>query len=146
MSDLRFYKVNKPQLILEDFGDETVIVHVESGFYYSVSGSGSRILELIEAGYSDADLATILRDEHGQHAGADAEIRAFVSQLVLEGIITERPRDDGASSPVHAPATASPDKSAWLPPVLERFDEVRDLLLIDPVHQVDENYGWPRQK
>jgi hypothetical protein len=33
----------------------------------------------------------------------------------------------------------------YVPPVLERFDDVRDLLLIDPIHQVDQEYGWPKE-
>jgi hypothetical protein len=32
----------------------------------------------------------------------------------------------------------------YVPPVLERFDDVRNLLLIDPIHQVDQEYGWPK--
>ncbi len=32
----------------------------------------------------------------------------------------------------------------YVSPVLERFDDVRDLLLIDPIHQVDQEYGWPK--
>jgi hypothetical protein len=145
MTDLRFYQINKAQLILEDFGDETVIVHVESGFYYSVSGSGSRILELIEAGYADGDLAALL-GEPARRPGARAEIAAFVDRLLAEGIITARSADDGAMLPDGAAGPGSPDEAAWQPPVLERFDEVRDLLLIDPVHQVDENYGWPKPR
>jgi hypothetical protein len=146
MSTLRSYKINRAQLILEDFGDETVIVHVPSGFYYSVSGSGPKILELIEAGVSDSDLPSMVLGKRAPRPDADAEIRVFVDRLLEEGIIVERLPEDAVQPFVTTADTSEEDALALASPVLERFDEVRDLLLIDPVHQVDENYGWPKAR
>jgi hypothetical protein len=29
------------------------------------------------------------------------------------------------------------------PPILERFDDMQELLLLDPVHEVSDEEGWP---
>jgi len=50
-----------------------------------------------------------------------------------------------------APSPASTRKPSLLAdapfvlPVLERYTDMQELLLIDPIHDVDET-GWPRRK
>jgi hypothetical protein len=44
---------------------------------------------------------------------------------------------------VAAPAPAAPAAGAvFAPPRLEVFDDLQDLFLVDPIHDVDEA-GWP---
>ena len=42
------YELNKIKFISERFDNETVLIDVENGFYYSLSESGTDILDLIE--------------------------------------------------------------------------------------------------
>ena len=66
----------------------------------------------------------------------DLEVRKFVDVLLNEGVIV--------------PSDPVADPQEWLPafpgefvqPRIERFDDLRDLLLMDPIHDVGED-GWP---
>ena len=44
------YRVNSPQVILETFADEVVIVNLESGSYYSIDKVGAEIWALLAEG------------------------------------------------------------------------------------------------
>jgi hypothetical protein len=35
---------------------------------------------------------------------------------------------------------------AFEPPLLEKFDDLQDLILLDPVHEVLEEEGWPHAR
>jgi Coenzyme PQQ synthesis protein D (PqqD) len=143
VSEPRKYQIDRTRIIFEQFEDEMVLVNTETGYYYSLSNSGSEILRLLEDGCSSADLPTILfgsfEDNHQRRTIVDK----FIDQLVAESIISVRASAyPSKTSKEPAPALFDGD---FPPPVLERFDDVRDLLLIDPIHQVDQDYGWPRR-
>ena len=140
------YQIDRTRIIFEQFEDETVLVNTETGYYYSLSDTGSEVLRLLDEGCSADDLPTILfgSSEDTQHWRDMVE--KFVERLIDESIITGRSSDDSN----HIGSDPGPARYGegieYLPPLLERFDDVRDLLLIDPIHQVDQEYGWPKER
>ena len=61
----------KPTIIHESFGQETVIVNLDSGNYYSAQDLGSIIFSLVADGASEAD---ILRRIESGFSGNSEEI------------------------------------------------------------------------
>ena len=55
--------------------------------------------------------------------------------------MTTTPAPDDAPPP-SAGASRTGD---FVPPMLARFNNMSDLLLLDPIHDVDEQ-GWPRER
>jgi hypothetical protein len=48
------------------------------------------------------------------------------------------------------PSPASPEIHAEWPatfvtPVIESYDEISDIINMDPIHDVDQDRGWPRR-
>jgi len=131
------FRVNAPNVINEVIDGEAVIINLGSGDYFSLRGSGSYIWQAIDAG---ADVATIVASFTTAGLGTDAEVgpavQGLVDQLVAEGLIVA---DDGGAT---GPMPARPDGDAFEPPALEKFTDMQDLILLDPVHEVDER-GWP---
>ena len=140
---LRNYRIDRARLVAERFEDETVLVNVESGYYYSLSPTGAEILELLEEGIPVDNLARVLFGESEDSAGFRSRIADFVDQLSAESIIEEHQPEAVAGTFTDVPR--HPPGASYELPVLERFDDVRDLLLIDPIHQVDPDFGWPRR-
>ena len=60
----------------------------------------------------------------------------FVARLLDEGMIAAAP------GPASSPPPPLVSFAAYAPPLVERFDDLTDLLLLDPVHDVTEA-GWP---
>ena len=146
MDNSKTYRIDRTRIVFEQFEDETVLFNTETGYYYSLSPSGSDILRLLEEGCPAGDLIHALFGNSKEIIQLEILIENFVQRLITENIIVDRASDrpfhpnGDLRAPLYAEGVSFP------PPALDRFDDVRDLLLIDPLHQVDEEYGWPKAK
>jgi hypothetical protein len=127
------YRINTPKIIHQVFDTEVVIVNLETGTYYSVRGSGIDLWQAIDAGVSSDNLG---RQFNGS---ADPEkIAGFIAELEREQLI---------SSQIEASATNSSTlgvRKPFFEPLIEKFTDMREMLLIDPIHELDEG-GWPKR-
>lgn len=138
------FRIDRSRIQFERFEDETVMVNVENGLYYSLSYSGSEVLRLVDSGCPVGVLAAALLGDSEEAADHSTDIMRFIEELIREGILVEgNPRaEDGR--PIDIPTPVLPITGEFQPPLLEKFDEVSDLLLIDPIHMVDQTEGWPK--
>lgn len=140
------YSIDTTRIIFEQFEDETVLVNAESGFYYSISGTGPEILELIRRGFSLQELS----DRLSQQFGVDAlEIwsgaKKLVGELVDEGVLVESTGKEANIGPRDVETPIENRTGKYVPPAMTRYSDMREMLLLDPIHQVDERFGWPRK-
>lgn len=134
------YTTVVPEVTSEIFDGELVIANYKSGVYYSVSVEGSWVWQGLAHGLTVPQVAEWL-SSHFQSQARDlpALVEDFVGKLAAEGLVLETTQSDSALSQLPALNGA-----AFAPPVVERFDDLQDLLLLDPVHDVDHT-GWPRR-
>jgi len=141
---MRYYRVNRPDVVMESFEGELVLVQMKSGNYYSLQGSAPLIWDLIERGRSVEDTGDYLA---ARHQGTEEEIRrsvySLVEELVAESLIV--PATNGSAPASMDPAGDMQPGTPFVPPVLERYTDMQELLLLDPIHDVDQT-GWPRRK
>jgi len=120
------------------FDDEVVVLDMQSGTYFSLRESGVDVWKLIELNASTARIAEALE---ARYDGAGSEIESAVASLVAElaeaGLIIT----DGAMDSGEVPAVNG-QRAAFAAPQLERFTDMQELLLLDPIHEVDDT-GWP---
>ena len=72
-----------------------------------------------------------------------AEVEGFAGRLLDAGVL--RARDGTAPAPAaadDAPADAPAAKEPFRAPQIRAYTDMQDLLMIDPIHDVDET-GWP---
>jgi len=130
----------KPSIVHEKFGDETVILNLESGCYYSAQGTSSLIWNLVSEGLSQAEILDKVRTEFsGSPDEIAAGTAAFLDQLVDEALVEAQPSAD--VSAMHRNGTGASDK-AFVAPLLQKYTDMEEMLLLDPIHEVDEA-GWP---
>jgi hypothetical protein len=68
-----------------------------------------------------------------------AAVGAFLGELVEAGLLVA-----GEAEPDPMPAPAPVDRPApWAAPALETFTDMQELILLDPVHEVEPGQGWP---
>jgi hypothetical protein len=58
MSFRQTFRVNAPAVVSEAFEDEVVIIHLESGAYYSLDQSGAAIWQLLQQGVDLTEIST----------------------------------------------------------------------------------------
>ena len=143
------YKVNSPKVIHEFFEDEVVIVNLDSGCYYSTDKTGFAVFKLLAAQTSSSEIVEVLSGAFNAPAETISQrIEEFVSQLVNEGLVI--PVGDGPCPATNFAlstdgALALSSSTRFEPPVLNKFSDMKELLLLDPIHDVDEK-GWPIAK
>lgn len=130
---------SRSSTVHERFGEETVILNLETGSYYSVQATGNAIWELASGGATDA---AILRHVRQSYAGSSDLIAnattAFLDQIVAEGLVDAEAAAD-AGEAAAGPVESAPD---FAPPLLQKYTDMEEMLLLDPIHEVDE-HGWP---
>jgi hypothetical protein len=134
------YQVNAPKVVYEAFEDETVLINLDSGNYYSFSGSGALIWSRI---VSEESIASVI--EYLQHRFPDAtdvalSVEDFVRELIKENLIVKN--SSGIAENVGQGKAEILTLARFERPILQKYSDMQDLLLLDPIHEVDE-MGWP---
>jgi hypothetical protein len=137
------YQVNQSKVIFEAFENEMVLINLDSGNYYSFSGSGAFIWDLLAAGSCVTEVVQRLR-EHFSSDGAEIEssVTAFVQNVVSEGLVLPRNGESAGNEGAKTEAASALKGDRFEPPQLQKFSDMQELLLLDPIHEVDE-MGWP---
>ena len=139
------FEVNAPAVVAEEFDQEIVVVNLETGEYFATRGVGAEIWRRLALGASVGAVLEVLTQRFDAPAGSVVDgCRPFVSKLVDSGLLRACEAQEGRSAP-DEPAEAAPAKAPFEAPVLEVYDDMQDLLVLDPIHEVEET-GWPNAK
>lgn len=129
------------QVIHETLDGETVIINLGSGAYFSVEGSGADLWSSLIGGESPTETAAALAERHsGDRQAVTAAVIAFHQELFDHDLITARPP---AVPAVDTGDLDTGDLGTFEPPHLRVYNDLREHLLIDPVHDVERGTGWP---
>ena len=142
-------RINTPQVTSQIIDGEAIIINLESGNYYNLNSTGTDIWDGLEKGMSVCHIAEAVAQRYG---GDQTDIENSVSQLITEleeeELIVIDGREEAARNPNIATspsASSKPVGQKFEAPVLQKYTDMQDLLLLDPIHEVDE-LGWPRAK
>ena len=141
--DNQRFRVNTPTVTHEIIDGEAVIINLDSGNYYSLVDVGSFIWGLFEMGSSANDVRNqVLHTYDADATDVDRSVQELLVQLQQENLIV--PVEEAASdlSPA-APSRNNHEKKSFNPPMLHKYSDMQELLLLDPIHDVDDA-GWPK--
>jgi hypothetical protein len=123
------WQPSRPDVIDEEFEGESVVVHLRTGCYYALNEAGTAIWRLLHDGRSVESVARSL-------AWRVEDALPFVEQLQSEELLEAAPSDAGMVE--HEPVGTAEG------PTLQRFTDMQDLLMLDPIHDIDlDGDGWP---
>jgi Coenzyme PQQ synthesis protein D (PqqD) len=129
----------KPSVVHENFDDETVIVNLETGCYFSLRGSADTIWALAAHGQSRSQIVSRICDAYtGDSAAIAEETAAFLDTLVGESLLEHADRGP-------MPGDVAVEGGPYVTPALQKYTDMEELLQLDPIHEVD-NMGWPTAK
>lgn len=149
MTQKKYFRINSPQVICETFDDEVVLINLDTGNYYSIDKVGAVIWSLIESGVDASAIVNgITQGYQGKHEDMVSAIEHFLAELQQESLIVTvetsgiKKNQSLKERSERKPAT---EKLSFERPMLQRYTDMQDLLLLDPIHEVDET-GWPTAK
>jgi hypothetical protein len=140
------FRVNRPKIVSETIDDEVIILNLDRGHYFSLRQSGAEIWHSLDHGASADE---IIAHMTGRYIGDGRDIGSAVLRLISECQAEELIVPLGAPTSVGdqgAPRSAPTEpRTDFIAPELTKFTDMEDLLLLDPIHEVDET-GWPHQQ
>jgi hypothetical protein len=129
-------EVAAPQCVAQDFEGEIIALNLASGTYYSVRDLGAVLWRDLAAGYPVESLAALVAGSLGVQPVLD-----FAANAEAQGLMR---RATSAAAPNGEPQIAAALAAGVAPQlVFEVFDDMKSLILLDPVHEVDDTRGWP---
>jgi coenzyme PQQ synthesis protein D (PqqD) len=128
------YRVNSGDVVHETIEGEVIAIDLARGSYYNLAGSGPRIWSQLIEGASVASIASGFESSED----VEQEVAALIDRLAQEALIVEQP--DAAAS--GSPAQAEP--VPFEPARFEKYTDMEDYFLLDPIHEVDAS-GWPNR-
>jgi coenzyme PQQ synthesis protein D (PqqD) len=131
------YELNNPPIVAEMVEGELIAINLETGTYYSLAGPAARIWNALAAGHSADEIVGAVSPP-GDAVALRESLENFLESLLAEQLIRPVERSAPAGAPLLPLAP-------WLSETLrvERFTDMQDLLVLDPIHEVDEA-GWPK--
>lgn len=135
------YHIQSPRVVHETIDDETIVIDFDDGTYYSLRTTANFIWQLLENASAGEIVEAVRQQYTGDAEQIESSVRAFLAQLVQAQLIAET--DGETTQPVLAAVDGSPEP--FTPPLLEEYTDMQDLLLLDPIHDVDA-MGWPARK
>ncbi len=126
-------------VVHETIDGETILIHMGTGAYYSIEGAGSDIWNLAAAGHTKSRIV----DQIAKQYRADTDlvthcVEALTAELIDEELLVSAP--NGAEEAVELASVAA---GAFAVPVLAKYTDMQEFMLVDPLHDVDLAAGWP---
>ena len=138
MSQGLVYGVDEANVINDTIDGEVVIVNLTEGTYYTLQGVGAEVWHWLQKHPCDLDFVV---SELCRSFALGAEqigpgLESFWEELIREGLLCARVAPSAPPSWTLVPGP-------YQQPKLQKYTDLQDMLLFDPIHNVDEKQGWP---
>ncbi|MFA5321742.1 MAG: PqqD family protein [Smithella sp.] len=137
------YKINESKAISETIDGETIIINLETGYYYGVNKTATVIWNEIQKNNPLKNVSQhFLNHYEVDEDTAVKSITEIIGLLLKDDLILEL---DSDISPNVMEQRTNAMKGKFITPQIERYDDMAGALMSDPVHDVNED-GWPNLK
>lgn len=132
------YKLNEEKMFFDIADGQAVVINFVSGMYYGTTSLGSVILERLLNGNAPAEIAKAVKALPECPEDMDAKLDEFIGMLKEKEILA-----DGETVPGGDEAIADTALADGFELKVDEFSEVQDLILADPIHDVNVEESWP---
>lgn len=140
MNAAQHFRINEPDVVWECVDGEAVLIDFRTGCYFSVTNVGADALRLLAAGHSVASAIEVIASAFAKPVVEVArDVESYVRQLETDGLLA------ATQFPSPSPAACTLEAKQYAAPVVEKFTDMADQLLLDPIHEIHEQ-GWPANK
>jgi hypothetical protein len=140
---MSLFRINTPTVVHETIDDEVVIIDFENGSYYSLDKVGADIWNLIKDGATVSEIvAGITHRYEGKHQDIEKGVNQLITELQQENLIVSDDAREPERFEKSIRTSLETEKFSFEAPALQKYTDMQELLLLDPIHDVDET-GWP---
>ena len=133
------YSLNLPRMFYDMADDDAIIIDSATGHYSMLNIITSKVFLYITRGATLGRLSTVLSQVSGCPEDIQKRIEDFCTQLVNEEIlnVAEWEHFNGETDAGDAWFAEGAEFK------IDKYADMADLIAADPIHDVDEAYGWP---
>jgi hypothetical protein len=139
--------VNAPSVVSETVEGETIIIHLETGAYYSLEGSAGECWDFVmRDGRNDQAVPWMSAHYAESEDALSSAWTEFTDSLQKENLV----RREGLGETELSGGTVSeganiPQEGSvvFTTPKIQKYEDMREMLLLDPIHDVAAG-GWPQ--
>lgn len=131
------YKLNESKMFADVTNNVAVIINSETGIYYGINNCGSIVFQAIIDGCSVQSILENLKKMENCPSDIEQKLKNFTDELLQKEIIIEG--EQSSKVPIFDEAVIKQDNFEMK--VLE-YADAQEMLLADPIHDVDEKEGW----
>jgi hypothetical protein len=133
------YIINDKKAVSETLNGETIIINLENGNYYSLNETGSVVWGGIKSSHSLEHIIEYFTEYYiADKSEIEASVKKLIEFLVGENLIQETK----TITSVAIAKGADGEKRPFIVPEAKRYEDLQEILLADPIHDVDD-LGWP---
>ena len=139
------YQIKK-DVIYELFDNEVIMINLKNGSYYSIKDTAAEIWKKIEKSHTiDNIIESFISKYDADPKKIVESIRSYFDELVNDDLIETIALQEKTNISQEMRTSKTNEileKRSFEPPLLERYTDMQDLLLLDPIHDVSDE-GWP---
>ncbi|MCF8055643.1 MAG: PqqD family protein [Desulfocapsa sp.] len=137
----KYYEINAPAVISEPMEDEVVVINLDNGCYYNLNKSAAQVWNFLDQGCSLNQIASHAAKSYpGETECIGSDFQVFAQRLTDEQLVREIEGHNVGK--INANGF---DGQSYEKPDFDKFSDMQEMLLLDPIHEVSEE-GWPHQK
>lgn len=134
------FHLNEQEIAAKVIDGEAIIINLATGNYYSMDSVGAFTWEKLAAGRSLQEVATAISAHYEvSYEQALADVERLTAELLQESLLTESDTERAAEPLV---ATESHQRLPYVPPVLNIYRDMGDLLALDPPTPGLQDLAW----
>ena len=138
------YIINRMKIVEETIDGEVIIINLDKGHYFSLNGIGADIWENIRSCTPISEIIANIKISYSDPKNSiEDSINSLLINLLAEELIIETDQNNIELNSLPNIAIENDKKMSFIEPILEKYTDMEDLLLLDPIHDVDEQ-GWPK--
>lgn len=135
------YRLNEEKMFYDMAEGQAIVINTENGLYYGASSMGSAVLDALVGGASEEAVLRSIRALPGCPEDIHAQLQVFLARLMELEILVPA---EGAGGP--APTFDRTALGNGFAMTADVYADVQELLMADPVHEVDVDLGWQPEK
>ena len=133
-----YFKVDSANVSWERVENEVVAIQLNTGRYYNIQDTAADIWIMLTIGTSLDDITKEFSDLSTLPDCYEEEIRNYMEACLHAKLILQTDE----SSKLELEKLPKEMNLGWKTPKLIEYSDLQDLILVDPIHDVEES-GWP---
>ena len=134
---LNALEVAAPDCVADDFGGEIVALNSVTGIYFSLTDLAAAVWRDLAAGHSVESIIGGINRVDGRIAEMTAK---FIEDLERVGLMRRTSQHPVERAPPESVALVNTGETRL---TIQSFEDMKDLILADPIHDADDQLGWP---